>query len=636
MPWEAIFEVSKSDGFAERLTEGSGGSHLSAGIATNSVLMDIVGGSSNEATAPLLPADILAHLPPFFFCQEYLSSLAVCSRYCLERVLDRLHWSKSHLDLETPEFQRNRNALRSMSRWWKAARSITISQHQLTLLDDIPQNCLLRWTAFDYPSRDDQSSGYRSVHSLLGCARFNITLPSHVRKLQVGVENPRGPEAVCMNIYELFTERMSVSFRVIPLARAYTPRKSPLPDGILIPDSTNQVMIMWDRRYFTAYINNYILGPVSLDTETAPGPPSQACPFVWTESARRALRHPQVFMQPTLSPVMPRAECICRICLQSNWLESRTCVACPTCSAWICKEHVTQMPHAECPGCPARLSDYFGGSDLSVIATDFLNSVYIDVTIDHKSYQTRLAHFWQTVHGLKHFIQEHPYSLLILPHPEKSDDIFYNSLEVIYLLTQSIQRQDVQGVYKHFSLNHAPIMMKNPWLFQMLPIGSPVAAIDLIWQRAAVRSEIMCNLLADFPTYHYDAECSRIAFQIPAEPGLVVRCRAASEPDFSGGSSRALDSDIVNRILQFYNAASQGTAASLSLTRSCLGESRIRNKIIAYCIPAVPHDCFWAESIAHAVNNCASFTANHILRHPEPIRFFQLYFKDDNTDSRRQ
>ena len=341
-------------------------------------------------------------------------------------------------------------------------------------------------------------------------------------------------------------------------------------------------------------------------------------------------------MQPMLSPVMPRAECICRICLQSNWLESRTCVACPTCSAWICKEHVTQMPHAECPGCPARLSDYFGGSDLSVIATDFLNSVYIDVTIDHKSYQTRLAHFWQTVHGLKHFIQEHPYSLLILPHPEKSDDIFYNSLEVIYLLIQSIQRQDVQGVYKHFSLNHAPIMMKNPWLFQMLPIGSPVAAIDLIWQRAAVRSEIMCNLLADFPTYHYDAECSRIAFQIPAEPGLVVRCRAASEPDFSGGSSRALDSDIVNRILQFYNAASQGTAASLSLTRSCLGESRTRNKIIAYCIPAVPHDCFWAESIAHAVNNCASFTANHILRHPEPIRFFQLYFKDDNTDSRRQ
>ena len=283
-----------------------------------------------------------------------------------------------------------------------------------------------------------------------------------------------------------------------------------------------------------------------------------------------------------------------------------------------------RLPHAECPGCPARLSDYFGGSDLSVIATDFLNSVYIDVTIDHKSYQTRLAHFWQTVHGLKHFIQEHPYSLLILPHPEKSDDIFYNSLEVIYLLIQSIQRQDVQGVYKHFSLNHAPIMMKNPWLFQMLPIGSPVAAIDLIWQRAAVRSEIMCNLLADFPTYHYDAECSRIAFQIPAEPGLVVRCRAASEPDFSGGSSRALDSDVVNRILQFYNAASQGTAASLSLTRSCLGESRIRNKIIAYCIPAVPHDCFWAESIAHAVNNCASFTANHILRHPEPIRFFQL------------
>ena len=174
MLWETIFEVSKSDGFAERLTEGSGGSHLSAGIAMDSVLMDIVGGSSNEATAPLLSADILAHLPPFFFCQDYLSSLAVCSRYCLERVLDRLHWSKSHLDLETPEFQRNRNALRSMSRWWKAARSITISQHQLTALDDIPQNCLLRWTAFPVETTSHRVTGpctrYWAVHdSILPC-----------------------------------------------------------------------------------------------------------------------------------------------------------------------------------------------------------------------------------------------------------------------------------------------------------------------------------------------------------------------------------------------------------------------------------------------------------------------------------
>ena len=271
MPWEAIFEVSKCDGFAERLTEGSGGSHLSAGIAANSTIMDMVGGSSNHKNAAVLP-DLLAHLPPFFFCQKYLATLAACSRYCRERVLDRRHWSKSHLDLETPQFYRNSNALRSMSRWWK--------QHQITLLDTIPQNCLLRWTAFDYPSREEQSSGYRSMQPLLGCARFNITLPSHVRKPQVGVENPRGPEAGCVNIYELFTERMSVSFRVIPLVRAYASRQSPLPGGILLPDSNNQVMIMWHRRYFTAYINNYILGPVSLDTETAPGPPSPALQYL--------------------------------------------------------------------------------------------------------------------------------------------------------------------------------------------------------------------------------------------------------------------------------------------------------------------------------------------------------------------
>ena len=462
MPWEAFFEISKCDGFAERLTEGSGGSHPSAGIALESCVRDIAGGSSSHNNAMnniMLSTDLLASLPIYFFCDEYLATLATCSTYCRQQVLNRHHWSNYHLDLDTPRFSRNSSALRSMSRWWKAARSITLSQHQLTVLDAIPENCLLRWSVFDDPSQDEHSSGYRSTQSLLGCARFNITLPSHVRKLQVGVENPRGPEAFCVNIFELFTDRMSVSFRVIPVARAYAPRRASLPHGILRSDTDNQIMIMWDRRYFTAYVNNYILGPVSFDVETARGPPSQACPFVWVESARRARRRPEVIMRPMLSPVMPRAECTCRICLRAHWIESIALVACPVCFSWICREHITEMPNVECPGCPATLADYVGGS------------------------------------------------------------------------------------------------------------------------------------------------------------------------------SRPLNSDAVNRILHFYNAASQGVAANPSLLRSCLGDNRIRAKIIAFCTPSIPCDFFWAESIAHSMNNCCTFSANCILRHPRPGRPCILCCPDSNADS---
>ena len=131
--------------------------------------------------------------------------------------------------------------------------------------------------AFDWPSPDQQSS-YRAAYSLLGCACFQFNIPDHVRTLRIGVENPRGPEAVWMNVRELFTERMCFNFGLVPSQRRLVSRYVSLHGEVLRPRSSNYVMLMWDRHYFAVQLNGYNLGPIQLSVNTAPGPSSQGCP----------------------------------------------------------------------------------------------------------------------------------------------------------------------------------------------------------------------------------------------------------------------------------------------------------------------------------------------------------------------
>ena len=207
MPFEAIFMISKH----EHRTDESDGLHLSAGTATSSDAFDFAGGTTKDHRVPILFPELLRLLPAYYFCPEYLSTLAACSRDVKTEVLNKNHWTGCHLDLERPEFLRDQQTLMAMSRWWRAARTVNLSQHQLAQLGEIPQNCMLRWKAFDLPVHDELCSGYKATHSLLGCARFRISVPDHVRTLRFGIENPRGPEAVYMSIHELFTERMCFS-----------------------------------------------------------------------------------------------------------------------------------------------------------------------------------------------------------------------------------------------------------------------------------------------------------------------------------------------------------------------------------------------------------------------------------------
>ena len=469
MQVEAVFRIVPQ-GCAERLTEGSAGSHLSAGAVSADGSSDTLGGGS------CLLSELLNFLPSYYFCLQHLSTLAACSRSMKVQVLNKHHWKECHLDLEVSELLQDRQAMLVLSRWWENARTINMSQHQLTQLSRIPRNCLLRWRVFELPSPDQQSSGYRAVHSLLGCARFQLRVPDHVRTLRIGVENPRGPESVWINVHELFTERMCYNFDLVPSQRRLSSRSVSLPDGILRPRSANYVMLMWDRHCFAIQLNGHnlgplrlnvdTLGPLQLNVDTAPGPSSQGLPFLWAVSAKRAQNKEEVQIMPLLSPVMPGAECVCRLCQRSHTLATHQCVACPICYAWIRREHAEQAPRAECPGCPARLGDFIGGSQ---------NAAQAD---------------------------------------------------------------------------------------------------------------------------HSDAV-------------LAVACTK-------------LDIYTFNKILCFYNAASQGPPAHRATSRQCLACSRIRNIIVAYCVSPPPEDYFWAESISHSLNNCCTFTANSWLRQPEPIRILEI------------
>ncbi|CAE7836607.1 unnamed protein product [Symbiodinium sp. CCMP2592] len=477
MPFEAIFMISKH----ERQTDQSDGPHLSAGTAACSGAFDFAGGTTDNHRVPMLFPELLRLLPAYYFCPNYLSTLAACSRDVKTEVMNRNHWIGCHLDLETPEFLRDQETLMAMSKWWRNARTVNLSQHQLAWLDEIPQNCMLRWKVFDLPVHDECFSGYRATHSLLGCARFRISVPDNVRALRFGIENPRGPEAVYMSIHELFTERMCFSLGLVPLQRARGSRRVPLAREVLRCRAPNDVMLMWDRRYFAVNLNGFNFGPVRLELDALHGPPSQAVPVVW---ARRAQRNRDV--TPLLSPVMPAAECCCRICQLSHVLEHHSCAVCPVCSAWVCRDHVELEPQAQCPGCPSSLADFLGGS-----------------------------------------------------------------------------------------VNY---------------------------------------------THPCDEEHIRLAVAVPTEPGPRDGFHTHNCDALLVGMYRRLTDNILNNILQMYNCALQGPPVSEPTSRACLGHRSIRGTIVAFCTTELPDDIFWAESIAHSLNNCCTFTSNSIIWHPRPLR----------------
>ena len=145
MQMAAVFRLVPH-GCAERLTERSCGSHLSAGAVSACGSYDVRGGGSC-----LLP-ELLSFLPSYYFCLKHLSTLAACSRSMKEQVLNKHHWKDCHLDLEVSELLHDQQAMRVLSRWWENARTINLSQHQLTQLSGIPRNCMLRWRVFEWPN----------------------------------------------------------------------------------------------------------------------------------------------------------------------------------------------------------------------------------------------------------------------------------------------------------------------------------------------------------------------------------------------------------------------------------------------------------------------------------------------------
>ena len=98
------------------------------------------------------------------------------------------------------------------------------------------------------------------------------------------------------------------------------------------------------------------------------------------------------------------------------------------------------------------------------IAREYVSSHYIDFNNMCTTFRDHLEHLGEAIRGSRQFLTHHPHALLIFPHPEKPDALFHRSLETVGAFIQCIQKQDLDGVRKHFLMNHLSMMMSNSWL----------------------------------------------------------------------------------------------------------------------------------------------------------------------------
>ena len=306
-----------------------------------------------------VPEECLLRLPAYYLSPDFLKQIASCSRRFLLHVCRHVTWTDVDLCIDTSEFLENLPLCKRMSRFWNSARSVTMTQAQVAYLRRSFEKILIRWEVERIPFAGPRSQGYMSTQTLLGCARFVISIPSEVRVLVLGVKSPLGARRIFMQIKELFTDRMCWSLGVSGRSDEQTPR--PLPDDVVFPELYNEVMILWSPRSFALRINEQLFGPVQLRADIPDGPSSQSLPFVWATNPARCSARPNVQVVPLQTPILPSASCFCTICGEEHGVQMQEWAVCAECNTWVCKRHLEEFPSMQCPGCPSILADYVGG-----------------------------------------------------------------------------------------------------------------------------------------------------------------------------------------------------------------------------------------------------------------------------------
>ena len=332
-------------------------------------LSDYVGGAGaiEISHAPgrvcSMPEEILKALPGHFFPYKYLGTLAAVSRTLLAGVRDRSLWRNKNIFLDNTEFL-DAALLRRMADLWDGSRSINVTLVQLSMLLWFPDNLRLMWSAEATPPMVMGTQGFYGLVSrqpLLGCAHFDLVVPSTVTGLYIGVKDWSSTKTSYVRVDNVFGAGMIWSISLGGSDPVPQQLRNP---HVLLAEQPNRVLLSWQQDRFELIMNGHRLNARSSGPGPAAAPPLSRL-FIWSFTRGHQAGETQqklMSVTPQPSPVMLNAQIRCAVCHgEKSLLFPQWCI-CPRCSTWSCARHVGEMPWRQCPRCPALLADYVGGS----------------------------------------------------------------------------------------------------------------------------------------------------------------------------------------------------------------------------------------------------------------------------------
>ncbi|CAE7198622.1 unnamed protein product [Symbiodinium sp. CCMP2592] len=201
--------------------------------------------SEDDYTGGSLSADILHALPGFFFSFDYLKNLACASSEMKRAVQNPQHWNDRCISLNSVEFTDGLK-LRSMTRAYMSARTVSLDLQQLPLLGQFPNSMLLEWTGRGLPQLRNLK-GFESAGPLLGTALFDVILPPNAVGMYIGVrdwgDRSQGKQSFFRfdNVYT-DSQRLSFASGDQPPQLHHKPQRVPLQ-----PERHHRVLLRWKQ-----------------------------------------------------------------------------------------------------------------------------------------------------------------------------------------------------------------------------------------------------------------------------------------------------------------------------------------------------------------------------------------------------
>ena len=258
-------------------------------------LNDVTGGS-----AELIP-DVMGLIPGYLDRYDEIHVLATCCSALLRSVLDRTYWRGRHIRLDVDCLANNATAISCAAVLFEEAASVTMHVAQLACVRRRFPRALVNWLPRELQLPGDNVRGWVSSHSLMGGARFLLSLPRATQSLYIGSKGEGGerrsycvitnPHCSQCKLFLGLSGTQRVEWSSSQLRRAFAPA-----------GSCNEFLFGWTSRSLLLRVNGHDIALAELRPEAPDAPPAFSSLFIWVIS--RPLTTEQISFSPLASPVV--------------------------------------------------------------------------------------------------------------------------------------------------------------------------------------------------------------------------------------------------------------------------------------------------------------------------------------------